>query len=190
MQVVNVPSYDIVGILQKWIIWLIHNGPGLLQTFLAHLVIIALPVCMMLVIGIIFAIDRTKAIRRKEKEIYYPKVDTSFIDDSGDEALTSRWKTITEHVESENQNDWRQAIMEADIILNEILDKMGYKGESIGEKLKRVEKADFNTLDQAWEAHKIRNVIAHEGASYSLTQYEAKRVIGLYREVFEEFYYI
>ena len=81
--------------------------------------------------------------------------------------------------------------MEADIILEEMLEKMGYvKGETIGDKLKTIEKSDFTSLDQAWEAHKIRNMIAHEGTDYILTEREAKRVVGLYEQVFKEFRYI
>ena len=80
--------------------------------------------------------------------------------------------------------------MEADIILGEMLEKMGYvKGETIGDKLKTIEKSDFTSLDQAWEAHKIRNMIAHEGTDYILTEREAKRVVGLYEQVFKEFRY-
>ncbi|MDP6571846.1 MAG: hypothetical protein QF747_03360, partial [Patescibacteria group bacterium] len=85
---------------------------------------------------------------------------------------------------SDNQNDWRLAIIEADTILDDMVTTMGYKGEGIGEKLKQIEKSDFNTLDQAWDAHKVRNTIAHGGSNYVLTQREARRVIGLYKQVF------
>jgi hypothetical protein len=104
--------------------------------------------------------------------------------------FTDKWTKILVHADSSNQNDWRLAIIEADIILGEILEKLGYQGESIGEMLKRVAKGDFKTLDEAWEAHKVRNAIAHQGSDLVLTQREAKRVIGLYQKVFEEFQYI
>jgi len=82
-------------------------------------------------------------------------------------------------------------VLEADIILGEMLEKMGYiKGETIGDKLKTIEQSDFNSLDQAWEAHRIRNMIAHGGSDYILTEREAKRVIGLYEQVFKEFRYV
>jgi len=100
------------------------------------------------------------------------------------------WESVKKHIESDNENDWRQAIMDADIILDDLLNKMGYRGESVGEKLKRVERGDFATLDLAWEAHKVRNRIAHEGASFSLDHREAKAAYDNYRKVFEEFYYI
>lgn len=194
MDVVNVPSYDIPGFIILFFTWLFNLLPllvPLIQKFLSYLVVISLPASLMLLVGIVISTERLKAIRKKEEAIYNKKVEVAFNETAkGDPGMSLRWKKITEHMESENENDWKQAILEADIILGEILEKMGYQGDGIGEKLRRVEKADFHTLDQAWEAHKIRNIIAHEGASYTLTQYEAKRVTALYKQVFEEFFYI
>lgn len=101
-----------------------------------------------------------------------------------------RWENIKNLMKSHNSSDWRQGIIEADIVLDELLTKMGYQGQSIGEKLKQIEKPDFDTLDEAWSAHKIRNKIAHRGADYKLEKNEAERVIKDYKKVFEEFYYI
>lgn len=100
-----------------------------------------------------------------------------------------RWANIQGLIRSYNANDWKQAVIEADIILDEMLERMGYKGKSIGEKLKTVQPSDFMTLNQAWEAHKFRNRVAH-GSSYVLTRDEAERVIKMYEEVFNEFFYV
>jgi hypothetical protein len=101
-----------------------------------------------------------------------------------------KWLKVQEHIASSNPSDWRLAILEADILLNEVLDKMGYKGLTIGEKLKTIERSDFTHLNDAWEAHKTRNMIAHEGSDFSLSQREAKSVIDKYERVFKEFYFI
>jgi len=101
-----------------------------------------------------------------------------------------RWEHVLELVRSDNPNDWRLSILEADIMLDELVSRMGYKGEGLGEKLKNIEKPDFRTLDDAWEAHKVRNIIAHRGSDYVLTQREANRIITLFTRVFEEFHYI
>jgi hypothetical protein len=75
-------------------------------------------------------------------------------------------------------------------MLEQLVTKLGYQGESLGEKLKRTTRGDFKTRDQAWEAHLVRNRIAHDGSAYEINQLEARRVIGLYRQVFDEFYHI
>jgi hypothetical protein len=98
-----------------------------------------------------------------------------------------RWEHIEILVSSENPGDWRIAIIEADVALHELVRSMGYDGDTLGDMLKGVEKSDFTTLDLAWEAHKMRNRIAHQGSDFILTQREAKRIINLYRQVFEEF---
>ena len=46
--------------------------------------------------------------------------------------------------------------------------------------------ASFKTIELAWDAHKMRNRIAHEGSDFVLTEREAKRVFVLYESVFRE----
>ncbi len=104
-------------------------------------------------------------------------------------SINKSWDRVINHVESYNESEWRLAVIEADIMLSELLDTMNLGGDSIGDKLKGVERSDFTTLDLAWEAHKVRNQIAHDPA-FMLSQREAKRVIALYEQVFKEFAFV
>ena len=97
-----------------------------------------------------------------------------------------RWNRIVEQAHSENEQNWRLAILEADIMLNELLDLKGYSGDTMVDKMKRIQRADFNTVDDAWEAHKVRNRIAHEGSAHQLNDRETRRIIGLYERVLKE----
>ncbi len=99
----------------------------------------------------------------------------------------SRMADIEQHIASDRPNDWKLAIIEADIILGQILDKAGYAGASIGEQLKSASSHAFKTIDDAWEAHKVRNQIAHEGSDFVLTQKLARETIPRYKRVFAEF---
>ncbi|MBI4121227.1 MAG: hypothetical protein HY457_03160 [Parcubacteria group bacterium] len=101
-----------------------------------------------------------------------------------------KWHRVLDYCDSQSESDWRLAIMEADTMLDEVLDTAGYVGDTLGEKLKRSVVGDFKTLNEAWEAHKVRNQIAHEGANFQLTKRETERVINLYRKVFEEFHFV
>lgn len=106
------------------------------------------------------------------------------------DAKTKRWLRVEEHIHSLNASDWRLAILEADILLEDLLDYLGYQGISIGDKLKKVNPGDMRTLDDAWEAHKVRNRIAHDGAEFVISEYEAREVIARYRRVFDEFNFL
>jgi len=101
-----------------------------------------------------------------------------------------RWDKILQYINSHNESDWRLAILEADNMLDDLTKKLGYQGENLGERLKSVDISVFSTIDYAWEAHKVRNKIAHEGAGYILNHYEAKRVIVLFERVFKDFNFI
>ncbi len=99
----------------------------------------------------------------------------------------SRWKRIRELIESGQESDWRAAIIEADIMLDEMLSRLGYLGNSVGDKLKTASPDHFHTLQDAWEAHKVRNDIAHQGTAFQLSPNIAYRTIGHYENVFREF---
>ena len=97
-----------------------------------------------------------------------------------------RWVRIEELMLTDNESDWRAAIIEADKMLEEALDSRGIYGEDIGEKLKNSTPGDLASLPAAWEAHLVRNEIAHAGGEYILSQREARRTIQLYEVVFRE----
>jgi hypothetical protein len=101
-----------------------------------------------------------------------------------------RWEEVLKHRDSQNPSDWRVAIIEADAMLDEMVTRMRIPGDNLGDRLKRVDRADFKSLDDAWEAHKIRNQIAHEGTAFALSHDETRRIILLYEKVFKEFKFI
>ncbi|MDD5068143.1 MAG: hypothetical protein PHS53_02995 [Candidatus Pacebacteria bacterium] len=109
---------------------------------------------------------------------------------SGQPYTNTRWLKIVDHINSKNPSDWRLAILEADIILDEMLSKMAYHGETVSDKLKSIDESQISSINSAWEAHKIRNAIAHEGSDFLISEREARRVIGLYEKVFKEFHFI
>ena len=102
------------------------------------------------------------------------------------ESKNSRLEDVLNHSTSENPNDWKLAIIEADIILDDLLKQRGYGGNSLGERLKSISPNQLASLNDAWEAHKIRNRIAHDGADFILTQRLAQETITRYNLVFTE----
>ena len=148
---------------------------------------------LLLAVGIIYSMIRTRQIRKAERERFAREPLSAVArrvfgveDAHAGSAHTLRWREVVEHANSENPNDWRQAILEADVMLDDAITNRGYTGDGLGEKMKQVERGDINSIDDAWEAHKVRNRIAHEGSSYELTQRETRRTISLYEKVLRE----
>lgn len=170
----------------------LESEPSVLEKLIIRIFsIISLLKFLSILISILFIIFSFYIIRKltevrvKQRAIMYPNLEP------GEQGIKNpQWERIIAHSESLNENDWRLAIIEADTMLDSLIQKMSLPGDTMGEKMKAIEKSDFNTIDLAWEAHKIRNQIAHEGSNFMLSQREARRVIELYRAVFEEFYII
>ena len=97
-----------------------------------------------------------------------------------------RWQNILNHFASANPNDWRAAILDADSMLDELVTSMGYDGDGLGAKLTSIRINDFPTLQSAWEAHKIRNIVAHEGANYNLTERQKEITRRHFETVFRD----
>lgn len=105
-------------------------------------------------------------------------------------AKNPQWEHVVALASSPIESDWRRAIIEADIMLDNLLLSRGYSGATLADKLKTANPLQFTTLDLAWKAHKVRNEIAHGGEQFHLTGRDANASIDFYRRVFEEFDYL
>ncbi len=137
---------------------------------------------------IIYCVIRVFQVRQIERRRFASIQNTVAAHDLPKSQL--RWNRILEQAHGESEKSARLAILEADIMLNELLDVLGYKGETMADKMRGVDRANFNTIDLAWEAHKIRNKIAHEGDAHHMSAREVRRVIALFERVLKEFHYI
>ncbi len=110
--------------------------------------------------------------------------------DSGPVSHNPRWRNVLTYIFSPNPGDWKLAVIEADSMLEGLLDQLGFKGETLGDKLKSVDPEKFRSLPAAWEVHAVRNRIAHEGSNFELSAHEGKRIIALYEQIFRPYGYI
>ncbi len=99
------------------------------------------------------------------------------------------WAEVMQKIESSNPSDWNIAVIRADSILDSVLQGMGLSGDTMGERLKGLQGGRLASLDDAWEAHKLRNRIAHE-AERVFTYQEARRAILLFGRVLQELRYL
>jgi hypothetical protein len=96
-----------------------------------------------------------------------------------------QWNRIAKRMETDKEVEFKLAVIEADSLLDDTLKKMGYKGETMGDRLKQLSSVILPNLDQVWEAHKIRNNVVHD-PDYRLTLDQAKRVLGTYERALRD----
>ena len=98
-----------------------------------------------------------------------------------------RWLDVEQHVYSTNPNDWKLAIIEADVMLEKMLEDAGFGGVTVADRLRSASSRSFASIEDAWQAHRVRNQIAHGGTDFVLTQKMAQATIIQFKRVFQEF---
>jgi preprotein translocase subunit SecG len=163
--------------------------------FWAFLKILLLIFAFLFLAIIIYCIIRIFEIRAKEKEYEKHEIeeyakkqkeasDRMNVVSSG---VNRKWQSVLDHTFSKSEADWKIAVLEADIMLDELMTQLGFAGENLGEKLKSANQENFRHLTSAWEAHTIRNKIAHEGSNFQINQHEARRVVTMYEQIFRDY---
>jgi len=92
-------------------------------------------------------------------------------------------KKYREHWQRIAALDGRQAVVEADMMLDELLGKKGYSG-TMGEKLKKAGPA-FTNVNDVWSAHKLRNRLVHE-LNMKVSAGEAKTALNHFARAFKD----
>lgn len=142
-----------------------------------------LGVLAIMLVGGAFLLDtRINEIKKEEREKYTPV----HAEETEAKAMQIEWQVILNHVNSESPAEWKLAILEADSMLDEILEAEGYMGDSLGEKLKAMSPSAIHSYNDLWEAHKMRNQIAHEGADVELNKKIARDTINKFEVAFKE----
>jgi hypothetical protein len=89
------------------------------------------------------------------------------------------WRRIEEQFYRGGESDLKVAILEADKLLNDALREAGIMGIQLGDRLKKTNTGQVPNLNELWQAHKLRNQIAHE-PNFKLKRDLAERALGIY----------
>jgi hypothetical protein len=176
--------YKVYLALKQVYEFLIEPGEGV-KPVIYWWKVVAAAVSAALVVGIIHNMIHLLSLRKRRLADFIES-----LTELAPRERTSQWEKIKSYLDSENSSDWRMAVLEADSIMEKILKKAGYRGESLGKMLKKIKPYQIESLSGLWEAHKIRNRIVHEGAEYALTKEEAQKALGFYEETLKELKYL
>ncbi|HEU0266805.1 MAG TPA: hypothetical protein VFQ70_04205 [Candidatus Saccharimonadaceae bacterium] len=88
----------------------------------------------------------------------------------------SRWLTIEQTLARDEPSSYVLAILEADKLLDMALRERGIAGTTMGERMKAFQ-ARWSDANVVWNAHKLRNKIAHE-SDFRPNYDEARRALS------------
>ncbi|HEY4523800.1 MAG TPA: hypothetical protein VJK04_02940 [Candidatus Paceibacterota bacterium] len=96
------------------------------------------------------------------------------------------WQQIQKRVQVGDEPNLKLAVIEADKILDEVLKRSGFAGETMSDRLKNLTTAQLSNLEQVWGAHKLRNRIVHE-PNFEVSKAEVELAVSIYGRAFQEF---
>ncbi len=155
--------------------------PSPFGEILGALKIIFLAVSLALIVFIVFILLKSSYLKsfffEDTKEFLQFKT-------HGASKLVKEWKKINKKLESELESEYKLAVIEADVLLDEVLSRMGHTEETIEEKLKATTSAELYNIEEVKKARKTRNGIVYD-PDYSLTLDKAKETLKVYEEAFK-----
>lgn len=96
----------------------------------------------------------------------------------------TRWLAIEQSLVRDQPASSHMAILNADKLVDQALKERGYGGQTMGERMKTA-KAIWSNRNAIWEAHKLRNQIAHEPDA-NVTYESARRALAGFKQALKD----
>ncbi|HOX30091.1 MAG TPA: hypothetical protein P5080_03385 [Candidatus Paceibacterota bacterium] len=99
--------------------------------------------------------------------------------------IDKQWMKILQRLESELETEYKLSVIEADLLLNDVMKRLGNEGKNLNEKLERVKPGVFSQLQTLKEADQVYQNLVYD-TSYHLTQSDAKRIVAEFERALSE----
>lgn len=100
--------------------------------------------------------------------------------------LKLKWEEIKKGLISENESEWKVAVISADNLIDGIMAKMGYAGETMEERLLKIPPGQIENLEDLKKAHEIKKKVVYD-ESFRLDREKAEEAILCYEEFLKIF---
>lgn len=97
----------------------------------------------------------------------------------------SMWEKIVEDSESAPPHSYTTAIVNADILIDELLKDAGFEGKDMGERLGKLNGLRIKSLDGVWSGHRLRNKIVHT-SGFEASKKAKDEALKVYEEFLKE----
>lgn len=96
----------------------------------------------------------------------------------------SKWLAIEQQLKRDEVSSYQLSVINADKLVDQALRDRGVNGQTMGERLKNAPKL-FSNLQPLWNAHKLRNQIAHE-TNIHMTYDDARRALAAFKQALKD----
>jgi hypothetical protein len=100
--------------------------------------------------------------------------------------MKKRWMEIEKRLGSDQSSQYKLAILEADAMVNEVLDQIGYEGNNIIKKLESVTEKQISNVESIRSAHRVRNEIINN-RNFFIDRKNSLETIKIYKIFLSDF---
>ena len=95
------------------------------------------------------------------------------------------WVRIKKKLKSKNPNDWREALMTAEVLLNMVLKQAGFPGKNLDDRLAGLNQEQLSNLADVRKAH-LALMKMQENPSQEVSPEEIEGLLDIYEEALRE----
>ena len=106
------------------------------------------------------------------------------VEDTHKVATRKKWEEIIRRVETQGPSGYSISIIEADVLVEHTLGRIGIIGRNIAERLRSLAPEELPNVNAVWDAHALRNRIAHE-PNFIPSKDETAKALSAYKEALE-----
>jgi len=95
------------------------------------------------------------------------------------------WMKILQRLESDLETEYKLSVIEADLLLNDVMKRLGYEGKTLSEKIDKVKPGVFVDLQSLKSADQIYQNLIYD-TSYELTRVQAKKAVAIFEKALSD----
>ncbi len=100
-----------------------------------------------------------------------------------------RWGKILSRLNKGDDANLKLAVIEADNLMGEILQRASMPGKNMEERLQQFEKHELASIDLVWEAHRLRNAIIQDPTA-QISREQAEQAVKNFEAALKELDYL
>ncbi len=102
-----------------------------------------------------------------------------------DPEFLKRWAKVIEKAKSSPPHSYILGVIEADNFVDDVLKKLGFVGETMADRLGKLNSANMKTLERLWRVHKVRNELVHN-PDFNMSRLDAGEILRTYQDFLKE----
>lgn len=138
---------------------------------------------VLLAVSIVLIFIRTQSFLKVDLDAIMEKVLKT--DKTSKIKWLERWESIISKVESDNSQDYKDAVVLAEAFLEDILKMANFSGENIESRLKKIPDNQLDFKEDIIWAHKLKKRIMLE-ENFEVDREEAKRAVYIFQRTLKK----